>query len=58
MNHITNNEGPVASALTDRYGCRKMTILGSLLATAGFLLSSISTSIEMLYLTFGLMSGT
>jgi MFS family permease len=58
MNHITNIEGPVASALTDRYGCRKMTILGSLLATAGFLLSSISTSIEMLYLTFGLMSGT
>ncbi len=25
--------GPVASALTDRYGCRKMTILGSLLVS-------------------------
>ena len=49
--------GPVASALTDRYGCRKMTILGSLLATAGFLLSSVANSIEVLYLTFGIMSG-
>ena len=49
--------GPIASALTDRYGCRKMTILGSLLATVGFLLSSFCYRLELLYLTFGLMSG-
>ena len=49
--------GPIASALTDRYGCRKMTILGSILATIGFLLSTVCHRIELLYLTFGLISG-
>eukprot|EP00095_Tigriopus_kingsejongensis_P011825 snap_masked-scaffold1818_size27096-processed-gene-0.5 protein:Tk11825 transcript:snap_masked-scaffold1818_size27096-processed-gene-0.5-mRNA-1 annotation:"PREDICTED: uncharacterized protein LOC100881530" len=49
--------GPIASALTDRYGCRKMTILGSLLATFGFLLSTLVHRLEMLYLTFGLVAG-
>ena len=45
--------GPIASALTDRYGCRRMTILGSLLATLGFLLSSLFSRMWPLYLTFG-----
>lgn len=49
--------GPVSSALTDRYGCRKTTIIGALLATLGFLLSSITYRLELLYLTFGLLSG-
>ena len=34
-----------------------MTILGSLLATAGFLLSTSFSSMWPLYLTFGLISG-
>uniref|UniRef100_A0A182P621 Major facilitator superfamily (MFS) profile domain-containing protein n=1 Tax=Anopheles epiroticus TaxID=199890 RepID=A0A182P621_9DIPT len=49
--------GPVASFLTDRYGCRKVTIIGSILASVGFALSAYATSIEMLYLTFGILSG-
>ncbi|XP_059089851.1 monocarboxylate transporter 14-like [Tigriopus californicus] len=49
--------GPIASALTDRYGCRKMTILGSIMATVGFLLSTLVHRLEMLYLTFGLLAG-
>ena len=49
--------GPIASALTDRYGCRKVTIAGSILATVGFLLSSLANSLEVLYLTFGIISG-
>ena len=32
--------GPVASALVDRYGCRRVTIVGALLACVGFLLSA------------------
>lgn len=31
--------GPVASFLTDRYGCRKVTIIGSILASIGFFIS-------------------
>ena len=34
-----------------------MTILGSILATAGFLLSTVFSSMWPLYLTFGLLSG-
>ena len=49
--------GPIASALTDRYGCRKVTIAGSIIATLGFLLSSLANTLEVLYFTFGVVSG-
>lgn len=49
--------GPIASYLTDRYGCRKVTIVGSITAAIGFLLSSVSTSMEMLFITFGVIAG-
>lgn len=52
--------GPVASALTDHFGCRKMAIIGSILTATGFLLSSLVTSeqdqngIEYLLVTFSI----
>lgn len=49
--------GPILSNLVDKYGCRTMTIIGGLVAGIGFVLSSLSNSVEMLYLTFGLISG-
>ncbi|XP_067203522.1 monocarboxylate transporter 9-like [Linepithema humile] len=49
--------GPVASFLTDRYGCRKVTMAGSLLATAGFVVSSYANSMEVLIFTFGIVAG-
>ncbi|XP_055634736.1 uncharacterized protein LOC129774801 [Toxorhynchites rutilus septentrionalis] len=49
--------GPVASFLTDRYGCRNVTIVGSILASAGFAISAYVDSVEMLYLTFGVLAG-
>ncbi|XP_043266520.1 uncharacterized protein [Venturia canescens] len=49
--------GPVMSALVDRYGCRNMTILGGLVSGLGFVLSSFSNSIEVMYLTFGVIAG-
>ncbi|XP_052125590.1 monocarboxylate transporter 14-like isoform X3 [Frankliniella occidentalis] len=49
--------GPVASFLTDRYGCRRVTIAGALLASAGFVASSFTNSLEMLFLTFGVIAG-
>ncbi|KAK8770601.1 hypothetical protein V5799_012934 [Amblyomma americanum] len=44
--------GPIASSLTDRYGCRRVCIVGSLLAAGGFVASYVSTSLEFLFLTF------
>lgn len=49
--------GPIASYLTDRYGCRKVTIVGSIMASVGFLLSAMSDSMEMLFVTFGVIAG-
>ncbi|GFO09748.1 monocarboxylate transporter 12 [Plakobranchus ocellatus] len=49
--------GPFASALTTRFGCRKMTIFGGLLSSFGFLLSYFATSIDMLCFTFSVVVG-
>jgi len=49
--------GPIMSALVDRYGCRKMTILGGLISGLGFILSIFSNSVELMYLTFGVIAG-
>lgn len=49
--------GPVMSALVDRYGCRSMTILGGLISGFGFVLSCFSNTIEVMYLTFGVIAG-
>ncbi|XP_035712668.1 monocarboxylate transporter 12-like [Folsomia candida] len=49
--------GPIASTLTDRYGCRNCTIVGGILATLGFILSYYAISIHMLILAFGVITG-
>lgn len=49
--------GPVASFLTDRYGCRRVTIAGSILASLGFFISAFIETMEMLFLTFGILAG-
>lgn len=49
--------GPVMCALVDRYGCRSMTILGGIISTIGFVLASVSTTIEMMMITFGVIAG-
>lgn len=49
--------GPIASFLTDRFGCRRVSIFGSILAAIGFIISSFTDTIEVLFLTFGIISG-
>lgn len=49
--------GPVGSALVDKFGCRKMTILGGVISGLGFIISSFANSIEMVFFTFGFLSG-
>ncbi|GBP56150.1 Monocarboxylate transporter 14 [Eumeta japonica] len=49
--------GPVMSALVDRYGCRKMTIVGGIASTIGFLAAAFSPSVEVLCVTYGMMAG-
>ncbi|XP_038076802.1 monocarboxylate transporter 10-like [Patiria miniata] len=48
---------PISSILTDRIGCRAAGIIGGALACGGMIASSFVTRIELLYLTYGVMSG-
>lgn len=49
--------GPIASILTNRYGCRATTIAGSILAALGFVLSLAAPNLYFLYFSFGILSG-
>ncbi|XP_005109624.2 uncharacterized protein LOC101862144 isoform X3 [Aplysia californica] len=49
--------GPFVSAMCARYGCRKVTMAGSVVSMVGFCLSTLSTSIEMLMVTYGVIGG-
>ncbi|KFB53189.1 AGAP003206-PA-like protein [Anopheles sinensis] len=49
--------GPVVSALANKYGCRTVCIAGSIISSAAFALSTLSTSVTMLMLTYGVMGG-
>ena len=49
--------GPVSGALATRYGCRKIQIIGGLIAFAGVFASSFATSVWMLCFTLGTVAG-
>ncbi|KAI6176598.1 hypothetical protein M3Y97_00815600 [Aphelenchoides bicaudatus] len=49
--------GPFASILANIYGCNKVAILGSFLASLGFLLSAIAQYPIILFATFGIIAG-
>ncbi|CAH0720127.1 unnamed protein product, partial [Brenthis ino] len=49
--------GPFVSALANKYGFRAVTIVGSLISSAAFALSYFATSVEYLYLVYGVVGG-
>lgn len=49
--------GPVTSKLIERFGCKRMTIIGGSIGSVGFILSSLCTSINQLYITIGVIGG-
>ncbi|CAL1531968.1 unnamed protein product [Lymnaea stagnalis] len=54
---VTFTVGPLSSALTNRYGCRPVTIAGAIIAAAGFILSMWAPNLYYLYFTSGIMAG-
>lgn len=54
---VTLTVGPLASILTNKYGCRVTTIAGAIIAAAGFILSLFAPNLYFLYFSFGIMSG-
>ncbi|XP_063426022.1 monocarboxylate transporter 12-like [Mytilus trossulus] len=49
--------GPITGALTNRFGCRSVCILGALIATTGFIISCFATSVYFLYCSLGILTG-
>lgn len=49
--------GPFASAIANRYGFRLVAIVGSVLGAASFLVSYFATSVQYLWITYGILGG-
>ncbi|CAD7002481.1 unnamed protein product [Ceratitis capitata] len=49
--------GPIVSALANKFGCRTVCIAGSVVGCIAFVLSTFSTSVNMLMLTYGVIGG-
>ena len=54
---VTLGAGPIASSLTNRFGCRAVTIMGAVIAALGLACSAAATSILFLYISVGLVTG-
>ncbi|XP_038159137.1 monocarboxylate transporter 12-B isoform X1 [Cyprinodon tularosa] len=48
---------PAGSLLGNRYSCRVAVMLGGLLSSCGLLLSSFASSLDLLYLSMGVLTG-
>ena len=49
--------GPVAGVLANRFGCRKVVMGGTLISVIGLLVSTVSPNVEVLIITFGIITG-
>ena len=49
--------GPLISMLCNRYSCKRVALLGAVLACGGTWLSSMSVSLGQVYLTYGVVTG-
>ncbi|KAL3886819.1 hypothetical protein ACJMK2_026787 [Sinanodonta woodiana] len=49
--------GPIVSGLTNKFGCRPVTIVGSIIGAVAFVLARFSPNIDILILTYGVMGG-
>ncbi|XP_063611326.1 uncharacterized protein LOC134785013 isoform X1 [Penaeus indicus] len=47
--------GPISSSFIQRFGCRSSLMLGSVLMMAGYIASAFTTSLEMLFFTYGIV---
>lgn len=56
-NTLSTGLAPVAGALSNRYSCRKVVFVGGLLMSTGLVLNFFATSVEYLYISFGVITG-
>ena len=49
--------GPIVGGLVNKFGCRAVCILGSIVACIGLCLSTLSPNVPVLMLTYGVIGG-
>jgi MCP family monocarboxylic acid transporter-like MFS transporter 14 len=49
--------GPIVSALANKFGCRIVAVIGSVIGGIFFVVSQWSTNIDMMIVTYGVMGG-
>jgi MFS family permease len=57
MTGLTYGVGPLAAALTDRYGCRRIALFGTSLTAFGFAIASMAGGVVALYGSIGVLAG-
>ncbi|XP_043197072.1 monocarboxylate transporter 3-like isoform X1 [Amphibalanus amphitrite] len=57
MQGVTFGAGPLVSGLVNRYGCRAVCIAGAFVGGAGFVLTTFAQSVQVMYVTIGLVLG-
>ena len=54
---VSLSVGPIAASLVKKFGCRKITILGSTVAATGLIISGFARNIATLYISAGFCTG-
>ena len=54
---MTLSSGPIASALSNRFTCRSVVMVGGVIAASGYILSYFATSLLYMYVTAGFLTG-
>lgn len=49
--------GPIAGVLANRFGCRRVVMFGTLISVTGLLVSTVSPNVEVLIITYGVITG-
>lgn len=54
---VTWGTGPIASSLTNKFGCRAVAVAGSIVACFGLIISIFAPNIYFMYFSFGIITG-
>ena len=54
---VTLLVGPIAANLVGRFGCREISIAGSIIAAMSIIISGVAPNITTLYITAGFFTG-
>ena len=57
-NNLSIIAGPMSSALSSRFSCRTMVLVGGVITSLGWFTTGFMPRLEYMFITYGLMAGT